>query len=192
MRSIFTAIFCSIAFFSLSQKRLAQFSIAAEAGVMATGQAFKVYNLGFGGSAKVLVPAGKKNFYTGTLELMAFSGRSGNPSEIFGTSLPASGINIAHPSLTLIVPKAGYKYFLNKTFSAEVEAGYTFAIVKKLYESIPGNVGGYTFSGGFGFLVSKKLDIGMRYELFESTASETNYTSFVALRTLLILDFKNK
>ena len=181
---------CFLAMNSFSQKRATQFSITGEGAVMATKQAFSVYNLGFGGSAKVLFPTGKKNYFTTTLGVMAFSGRSGNPSEIFGTSLPAAGVNIAHPPLTLIVPKFGYKYFFNSKFNGEVEIGYTKAIVKKLFESIPGNIGGFTYSLGFGFLVTKKLDIGMRYEQFESTASEKDFTSFVALRTLINIDFK--
>ena len=158
---------------------------------MATKQAFSVYNLGFGGSGKVLFPTGKKkNFITGTLGVLAFSGRSGDPSEIFGTSLPASNVNIAHPSLTIITPKFGYKYFFNAKFNSEVEVGYTFASVKKLFTTITGDIGGPAFAIGFGFLVTKKLDIGMRYEQFVTTASEKDYTSFVGLRTLLNIDFK--
>ena len=185
----------------MAQKRTIQFSIAGEGASMATKQAFSVYNLGFGGSSKVLFPTGMKDFFTTTIGVLAFSGRSGPAKEIFADLIkdPATlslitsfsnGINIAHPSLTNIVSKIGYKHLLNKKFNTELEAGYTFSIVKKLFESIGGNVGGPTFALGFGFLVSKKVDIGLRYEQFTSTASEKDYTSFVALRTLVTLDFK--
>ena len=201
MKQTLAIIFCILYINVLAQKRITQFSIAAESGVMATKQAFSVYNLGFGGSGKILYPIGKKNYLTGTLGVIAFSGRSGPADVIFSDIIkdPATlaaikafsqGINVAHPSLTNITAKVGYKYFINKKFNTEVEAGYTYSSVKKLFESIPGNIGGYAFAGGFGFLITKKLDIGMRYELFESTASETNYTSYVGLRTMLLLDFK--
>lgn len=170
-----------------SQKRSNLFSVTGEAGVMATAQAYKVYNLGFGGSAKMLFPVGKKNYYTATLGVMAFSGRSGKISEILnipGISVP---YNVAHPSLTLLTPKVGYKYFTTKKFNIEAEAGYCFAFVKKIYDDYPGSVGGYDCSLGVSWLVSKKLDFGLRYELFESTASETNYTAFVAARCLINL-----
>jgi hypothetical protein len=183
----------------IAQKRSTQFSIAAESAVMATSQAFQVYNLGFGGSAKVLFPTKKNNYFTGTLGVLSFSGRSGKINDVL--NIPSSSIptvylsalsqyNFAPPSLTVLPIKAGYKYFLNKKFNSEFEVGYTAAFVKKVYDSYPGNIGGYTFALGFGFLVAKKIDIGMRYELFESTASNTNYTSYVGLRTMLMLDFK--
>jgi len=176
--------------FTFAQKRNAQFSIAAESAVMATKQAYKVYNLGFGGSGKILFPTNKKNFITGTLELMAFSGRSGPIGEVLNVQGAPANINVAHPSLTLIVPKVGYKLFLNSKLNSEIEAGYTFASVKKLDNNIKGDVGGLCFSFGLGFLVTKKLDIGLRYEQFETTASEKDFTSFVALRTLLNIDWK--
>ncbi len=157
---------------------------------MATQQAYKVYNLAFGGSGKILFPTNKTDFITGTLGVIAFSGRSGPIGEVLSVQGAPANINVAHPSLTLIVPKMGYKHFLNTKFNAEVEAGYTFASVKKLDNNIKGDVGGICFSLGFGFLVAKKLDIGLRYEQFETTASEKDYTSFIALRTLLIIDWK--
>ncbi len=80
--------------------------------------------------------------------------------------------------------------FLKSKFNIEVEGGYTFASVKKLDNNIKGDVGGMCFSFGLGFLVAKKLDIGMRYEQFVTTASEKDYTSFIALRTLLMIDWK--
>lgn len=190
MKKLLLLIFISPCIFSFAQKRATQFSIAAESGVMATQQAHKVYNLGFGGSGKILFPTNKKNYITGTLELMAFSGRSGPIGEVLSVSGAPSNINVAHPSLTLIVPKVGYKLFLNKKLNSEIEAGYSFASVKKLDNNIKGDIGGLTFSFGLGFLVTKKLDIGLRYEQFESTASEKDYTSFVALRTLLMIDWK--
>lgn len=173
----------------MAQKRNTQFSIAAESGVMATGQAYKAYKLGFGGSGKILFPTGKKDFFTGTIGVLCFPGRDGDASEVF-PGAPAGYANIATPSLTIIPIKVGYKHFLNSRFNAEIEAGFTKATVLKVQNNYPGEVGGYTFAGGFGFLVAKKIDIGMRYELFESTASETNYTSFIGLRTLVTLDFK--
>ncbi len=201
MKKILIPIFCFIASATFSQKRVNQFSITGEGAVMATEQAFSVYNAGFGGSAKMLFPTGKKNYFTTTLGIMAFSGRSGPVKEIFkevlgSTTIPEpyntafSTTNVAHPPLTLVVPKVGYKYFLNKKINVEAEVGYCFASVKKLFESIPGKIGGYDFSLGFGFLVTKKLDIGFRYEQFESTASSKDYTSYVALRTLINIDFK--
>ncbi|MCX6208464.1 MAG: hypothetical protein NTZ59_02895 [Bacteroidetes bacterium] len=201
MKKITIFIFCIATLQSFSQKRTTQFSITGEGAVMATKQAFSVYNAGFGGSGKVLFPTGKKNYFTATLGVMAFSGRSGPVKEIFkevlgNTTIPEpyntafATTNVAHPPLTLVVPKIGYKYFINNKLNAEVEAGYCFATVKKLFESIPGNVGGYDFSLGFGFLVTKKIDIGFRYEQFESTASEKDFTAFVALRTLINIDFK--
>lgn len=156
---------------------------------MATSQAYKAYNLGFGGSSKVLFPTGKKNYFTGTVGVLAFSGRADDASKVFGSSVPSGLANIAVPGLTIIPVKVGYKYFHNKWFNTEAEAGYTFASVLKVQNDYPGSVGGYDFSLGFGFLVAKKLDIGLRYELFQSTASETNYTSFIGLRTLLMVDF---
>ena len=182
-----------ITFFSFSvfaQKRNTQFSITAESAVMATQQAYKVYNLGFGGSGKVLFPTAKSNFITGTLGVLAFSGRSGAIGDILGVSGAPNNINVSHPSLTIIPIKMGYKYFFNKKFNSEVELGYTFATVKKLDTNIKGDIGGPCFSLGFGFLLAKKLDIGMRYEQFVTTASEKDYTSFIALRTLLNIDFK--
>ena len=179
-----------LSFSSYSQKRATQFSIAAEAGVMATKQAYKVYNLGFGGSGKILFPTAKNNFFTGTVGVLAFSGRSGPIGDILGVTGAPTNINVAHPSLTIIPIKMGYKYFFNKKFNSEVELGYTFASVKKIETSIKGEIGGPCFSLGFGFLVAKKLDIGMRYEQFVTTASETDYTSFIGLRTLVTLDFK--
>ncbi len=155
---------------------------------MATGQAFKVYNIGFGGSGKFLYPTGKKNYFTGTLEVMTFSGRSDNLSKVLNVPV-VTNVNVATPSLTILPIKVGYKYFINKKFNAELEGGFTAAFVTKIQDNYPGDVGGYTFAMGFGFLVAKKLDIGMRYELFQSTASETNYTSFVGLRTMIMLDF---
>jgi hypothetical protein len=195
LKKILLLSFLASSTFCFAQKRNTQFSIAAESAVMATQQAYKVYNLGFGGSGKILFPTDKRDFITGTLEVMAFSGRSGPISEIFQISSSSSiqlpsNINVAHPSLTLIVPKIGYKHFLNTKLNAEVEAGYTFASVKKLDTNIKGDVGGICFSFGMGFLVAKKLDIGLRYEQFVTTASEKDYTSFVALRTLLMIDWK--
>ncbi len=156
---------------------------------MATAQAYKAYKLGFGGSGKVLFPTGKKDYFTATVGVLSFPGRDGDASEIF-PGAPAGYANIATPSLTIIPIKVGYKHFFTSKFNTEVEAGYTKATVLKVTNDYPGNVGGYVFSGGFGFLVAKKIDIGLRYELFESTASETNYTSFLGLRTLVTLDFK--
>lgn len=185
------AILILLSVISLSakaQKRTTQFSIAAEAGVMATAQAYQAYNLGFGGSAKVLFPTGKKNYFTSTIEVIAFSGRAGNIADVLQVPGVVTNVNVATPSLTILPIKVGYKYFINKKFNAELEAGYTKAFVLKIKDDYPGSVGGYTFALGFGFLVTKKLDIGMRYELFESTASETNYTSFIGLRTLINLD----
>ncbi len=201
MKKIFLLATCFTPILSIAQKRATQFSLTGEGAVMATQQAYKVYNLGFGGSGKILFPTGKKNFITTTIGVMAFSGRSGPVKEIFkevlgNTAIPEpyntafATTNVAHPTLTLVVPKVGYKYFCNKKFNVEAEVGYCFATVKKLFESIPGEIGGYDFSLGFGFLVAKNLDIGLRYEQFSSTASEKDYTSFVALRTLLMLDFK--
>ncbi len=97
--------------FSFAQKRTTQFSIAAESAVMATSQAYKVYNLGFGGSGKILFPTHKKDFITGTLGVIAFSGRSGPIGEVLNVSGAPANINVAHPALTLIVPKVGYKHF---------------------------------------------------------------------------------
>ena len=157
---------------------------------MATQQAYKVYNLGFGGSGKILFPSNKTDFITGTLGVIAFSGRSGPIGEVLSVQGAPANINVAHPSLTLITPKMGYKHFLNTKLNAEIEAGYTFASVKKLDTNIKGDVGGICFSLGMGFLVAKKLDIGLRYEQFVTTASEKDYTSFVALRTLVMIDWK--
>lgn len=208
---LFSAAFCFCCITTFSQKRTTQFSIAGEGAVMATEQAYMVYNAGFGGSGKVLYPIGKKNYLTGTFEVMAFSGRSGRLLEVLGRTdaeieILANNIsdpyiraaflyqmkntNAAHPPLTLFVPKIGYKYFFNNKLNTEVEVGYCIAKVKKLYESIPGDIGGYDFSIGAGFLVTKKLDIGLRYEQFQSTASTKDFTSFLALRTLLTIDFK--
>ena len=173
--------------YSNAQKRTTHFSIAADAAVMTTQQAYKAYNLGFGGSGKMLFPTGKKNYFTGTVGVLSFAGRAGNPSEIFGINVP--GVNIATPGLTIIPVKTGYKYFVNRIFNTEVEVGYTFASVKKVSESITGDVSGINFSLGFSFLVAKKLDIGMRYEQWRTTSSEKDYTSFLGLRTLVQLDF---
>ena len=158
---------------------------------MATAQAYQSYNLGFGASAKVLFPTKKKNYFTGTVGFLTFSGRAGNIGDVVhqpGLS-SLTNLNVAVPSLTILPIKAGYKYFFNPKFSTEFEAGYTTAFVLKVTDNYPGDVGGYTFALGFGYSVNKKIDIGMRYELFESTASNTNYTSFVGLRTALLLDF---
>jgi hypothetical protein len=174
-----------------AQKRATQFSVAGEGASMATKQAYKAYALGFGGSAKILFPTGKNNFFSGTVGVLNFSGRSGSIGEILNIPGVGVGINVATPPLTIVPIKFGYKYFLSKKFNTEIELGYTIASVKKVSESITGNIGGPTFALGFGFLVNKKLDIGMRYEQFTSTASEKDYTSFVALRTLITLDFKN-
>jgi hypothetical protein len=201
MKQIIVVTLCLISIHTQAQKRSMQFSIAAEAAVMATEQAFSVYNLGFGGSGKVLYPTGQRDYLTGSVGVIAFSGRSGPAEVVFADAIKdpstlaaikafSKGINVAHPSLTNITAKVGYKYFIDKTFSTEIEAGYTYSSVKKLFESIAGDIGGYVFSGGFGFLIAKKMDIGMRYELFETTASRTNYTSYVGLRTLLMLDFR--
>ena len=190
MKKIFLLCFLASSSFSFAQKRNTQFSIAAESAVMATQQAYKVYNLGFGGSGKILIPTHKRDFITGTLGVIAFSGRSGPIGEVLSVQGAPSNINVAHPSLTLITPKMGYKHFLNTKLNAEIEAGYTFASVKKLDTNIKGDVGGICFSFGLGFLVAKKLDIGLRYEQFVTTASEKDYTSFVALRTLVMIDWK--
>ncbi len=188
MKQTLLIITCLLSINLIAQKRTTQLSVAGEAASMATKQAYKAYGLGFGGSVKMLFPTGKKNYFTGTVGVLNFSGRAGNPSEIFGINVP--GINIATPPLTIVPIKAGYKYFFNKKFNSEVELGYTIASVLKVDESITGDVGGPTFALGFGFLVTKKLDIGLRYEQFTSTASEKDYTSFIALRTLVNLDFK--
>jgi len=175
---------------SIAQKRATHLSIAGEGASMATKQAYQAYGLGFGGSAKILFPTGKKNYFTGTFCVLNFSGRSGNIGEVLNIPGLNADINIATPPLTIFPLKVGYKYFFNTKFNSELELGYTLANVKKVSESYTGSVGGPTFALGFGFLVNKKLDIGMRYEQFTSTASEKDYTSFVALRTLLTLDFK--
>ena len=192
MKQTLAIIFCILSVNLIAQKRATQLSIAAESGVMATAQAYQSYNLGFGGSAKVLFPIKKKDYLTGTLCVLSFSGRAGKIGDKLGIpGLGSLDLNIAVPSLTILPIKAGYKHFFkNNKFNTELEAGYTKAFVLKIQDSYPGDVGGYTFALGFGFLVAKKLDIGMRYELFESTASRTNYTSFVGLRTMLLLDFK--
>lgn len=192
MRKILTLVATSVLLISnlQAQKRATQFSIAAEAAVMATKQAYKVYNLGFGGSGKILMPTGKKNYFTGTVGVIAFSGRSGTLADVLQVSGAPTNINVAHPSLTIITPKFGYKYFIKPKLNTEIEVGYTFASVKKLSTDITGEIGGPAFSIGMGFLVTRKLDIGLRYEQFVTTASEKDYTSFVGLRTLLMLDFK--
>lgn len=178
---------CIVAFNVNAQKRPIQFSIAAEGAVMATKQAYQAYNAGFGGSSKVLFPTGKKNYFTGTVGVLAFSGRAGNPSEIFGVNVP--GINIATPGLTLIPVKTGFRYNIKRVLNAEAEIGYTFASVKKVSETITGDVNGINFSLGLGVLVAKKIDVGLRYEQWRTTSSEKDYTSFIGLRTLVMLDF---
>ena len=193
MKQIIVVTLCLISIHTQAQKRSMQFSIAAEAAVMATEQAYKVYNLGFGGSGKVLYPTGERDYFTGSVGVIAFSGRSGSPNKLFDVPVDIfnlSNYNIAHPSLTILPIKVGYKHFVTSKFNLEAEGGYTVAWVKKFETSYPGDIGGYVFSGGFGFLIAKKMDIGMRYELFETTASRTNYTSYVGLRTLLMLDFR--
>ncbi len=191
MKQTLLIITCFLTLNLMAQKRNTQFSIGAESAVMATGQAYKAYKLGFGGSGKVLFPTGKKDFFTLTVGVLSFPGRDGDASEVFsGVGIPSGVANIATPSLTIIPVKGGYKHFFTSKFNTELEAGYTNATVLKVTNTYTGNVGGYTFAGGFGFLVAKKIDIGLRYELFESTASETNYTSFIGLRTLVTLDFK--
>lgn len=210
MRKTLLVVICLVSLKSFSQKRSSQFSIASEGAVMATEQAFTVYNPGFGGSAKFMMPIGKKDFVTLNFSVMNFSGRAGTAKEMFkqilGTSAynnlvnsplfgqPFDSImentNLSHPPLTIFTPKIGYKHFLNDKINVEVEAGYCFATVKKLMNTIEGNVGGYDFSFGIGTKVGKKLDIGLRYEQFQSTASQRDFTSFVALRTLVNLDFK--
>ena len=192
-------VVCLFTLNTQAQKKVTKFSIAAESAVMATKQAYQAYNLGFGGSGKIQFPTGKKNYFTGNLGVVAFSGRSGPANEIFkdlgAGTLPEpynayiKNINVATPGLTIIPVKLGYEYFTNKTFHIGVEGGYTFAIVKKVTESITGDVSGINFSVGAGFLIAKKLDIGMRYEQWRTTSSQKDYTSFVGLRTLLMLDF---
>ena len=188
MKQIIVVTLCLISIHTQAQKRSMQFSIAAEAAVMATEQAYKVYNLGFGGSGKVLYPTGERDYFTGSVGVLNFSGRSGPANEIFKELLGSQilpepyntiikNINVATPPLTILPLKIGYKHFVSSIFNLEAEAGYTFANVKKITNDYPGSIGGYAFSGGFGFLIAKKMDIGMRYELFETTASRTNYTS---------------
>jgi hypothetical protein len=202
MKKILIVVSCFFAFNSFAQKRSNQFSIAAEGAVMATEQAFLVYQAGFGGSAKFLMATGKKNYFTASLGVLNFSAKPITGKEMLslvgGSSLglPAdinaalSEVNVANAPLRIITPKVGYKYFLNKNLNVEVEAGYCFASVRKLVNSYPGEIGGYDFSFGMGVKVAKKIDIGLRYEQFQSTASQRDFTSFIALRTLVDIDFK--
>jgi hypothetical protein len=193
-----TVVFCCFSVSVMAQKQKINISIGAEGAIMATAQAFPIYNPAFGATVKMLYPFKKHDYFTAATGVLIFGGKSGTLAEIYtllgqkpGFILQQAKYGLALPSLTIVPLKVGYKTKLYKKLFAEVETGYTFGFTKSFETGVDltDEVSGVNFSGGFSFLVSKKIDIGLRYEQWNTIASNTNYTAFVALRTIIMLDF---
>jgi hypothetical protein len=195
MKKQFLALVALVITFNVTAqtKRKTKLNIGLEIATPATDQFFTTSKVGFGGTAKLLFPQGKRSYVTATTGFIAFPGRAGSVNEIFGpTAIGIANVNIAHPALSIIPVKIGYQtpFSAKSKWYAEAELGYTFADVLGLVQVVkPGDVGGFTAAMGFGFRLNKGIELSWRYEALQTRASRTNYTSFVSLRSLVNIDW---
>lgn len=131
------------------------------------------YKAGFGGSAKLNIPVATNMDVSLSAGYMAFSQKA---------SLDTLGaIAINKNSYTLIPFKAGLRFRLNGGFYVEPQVGYTQTKIKN-----EEGAGYFTYAGNVGYLISRAIDIAVRYE---SVSRKGGNLNFAGLRIAYNLPF---
>lgn len=135
--------------------------------------AIRGYKLGVGGSAKLNIPVATNIDISLSAGYMAFSQKASlnTPSEV----------SIDKGSFTFIPFKGGVRFRLNKGFYVEPQAGYTQTKIKDQE-----GAGYFTYAGNIGYLISRAIDIAVRYESVSRTGGNLN---FAGLRIAYNLPF---
>lgn len=131
------------------------------------------YKAGFGGSAKLNIPVATNIDVSLSAGYMAFSQKAS--LDTLGT------ISINKNSYTLVPFKAGLRFRLNGGFYLEPQAGYTQTKIKN-----EEGAGYFTYAGNVGYLISRAVDVAVRYESVSRTGGNLN---FVGLRIAYNIPF---
>lgn len=134
--------------------------IGVEAG-LPLSKAFKqTQSVGIGGSAKVGIPIFEGGDVTISAGYISFSGKT------------ESGYK--YPALNTIPLKAGLRYSISGDFYGEPQLGYTILSAKDPTTGKSESDGAFTYAAGVGYMVNKKIDIGLRYEAFTQSEDVGN------------------
>jgi hypothetical protein len=120
------------------------------------------YKAGFGGSAKLNIPVATNIDLTLSAGYMAFSQKAS-----FDT---LRTISVNKNSYTLVPFKAGLRFRLNGGFYVEPQVGYTQTKIKN-----EEGAGYFTYAGNIGYLISRSVDIAVRYESVSRTGGNLNF-----------------
>ena len=130
------------------------------------------YKVGFGGSAKLVLPVATNIDASLSAGYMAFSSK--------GLGMIDS-IRIDKNSYTFVPFKAGLRFRTDGGFYVEPQIGYTQTKIKNME-----GAGFFTYAGNVGYLIGRAVDVAVRYEAVSAKGGNLN---FVGLRVAYNLPF---
>ena len=167
MKTILFILFIAIIpFFSDAQVRNRRefklnvgFETGLPLGTLATG-----HSIGFGGSAEGDYSISDVTDITIYGGYISFAGKSTNIS-----TGPGQTVVLKQSAYSVIPVLAGFKFHFKEVFWGQPQLGMSF---------FKGGSSAPTFAVGFGYLVSKKIDLSAKYQIATKNGSSISFTGF--------------